>query len=48
MSSIYEYEVVDTGLGGIVILRSDGANIPSDLNNADYRAYLAEIDAETL
>lgn len=48
MSSKYQYEEVDTGLGGIVILRSDGANIPSDLNNADYRVYLAEIDGETL
>ena len=35
----YTYEVIETGLSTI-ILRSDGACIPSDPANADYQVYL--------
>ena len=38
----YTYQVIENLLGEKIILRSDGANIPLDLANSDYQAYLAE------
>ena len=38
----YTYEVIETPLGETIILRSDGASIPSDPANSDYQAYLAK------
>ena len=35
----YTYEVIDNEYGTI-ILRSDGANIPTDPANSDYQRYL--------
>ena len=35
----YTYEIIDTGLGKI-LLRSDGACIPMDPGNSDYQRYL--------
>ena len=36
----YTYEIIETGLGGKMILRSDGACIPMNESNSDYQAYL--------
>ena len=36
----YTYELLETEFGSIV-LRSDGACIPTDPANSDYQAYLA-------
>lgn len=36
----YTYEVIETPLGETIILRSDGASIPTDPANSDYQAYL--------
>jgi hypothetical protein len=36
----YTYKVVVTPLGETIILRSDGATIPTDERNADYQVYL--------
>jgi hypothetical protein len=38
----YTYEVTETELGETIILRSDGAFIPTDPANSDYQAYLAK------
>ena len=42
----YTYEIIETGSGETIILRSDGACIPKDLGNRDYQRYLNP-DAET-
>ena len=36
----YTYKVIETNLGQNIILRSDGACIPTDLANSDYQRYL--------
>jgi hypothetical protein len=36
----YTYEEITSDLGGVIILRSDGANIPIDPANSDYQRYL--------
>jgi hypothetical protein len=36
----YIYELIETGLGQTIILRSDGACIPTDPANSDYQRYL--------
>ena len=36
----YTYEVKETALGETIIVRSDGASIPTDSANADYQTYL--------
>jgi hypothetical protein len=38
---IYTYQIIELGLGEKIILRSDGASIPTNLGNADYQVYLA-------
>jgi hypothetical protein len=40
----YTYQIVDTGLGNQIILRSDGACIPSDPANSDYQTYLRWVE----
>jgi hypothetical protein len=40
----YTYQEITTGLGNVIILRSDGASIPQDPANSDYQAYLASLD----
>ena len=40
----YTYEIFSDGTNEM-ILRSDGACIPKDLGNADYRAYLESLEA---
>jgi len=42
----YTYEEIDTGLNKI-ILRSDGACIPVNLENIDYQEYLISISKST-
>lgn len=45
----YTYQEIITALGDVIILRSDGASIPQDPANSDYRAYLASLnEASTL
>jgi len=36
----FTYEIIETGLGQSIILRSDGACIPMDEANSDYQRYL--------
>jgi hypothetical protein len=36
----YTYEILETGLGDKVLLRSDGVFIPMVDGNADYQRYL--------
>jgi hypothetical protein len=36
----YTYQEIQNELGETIILRSDGANIPTDPANTDYQAYL--------
>ena len=40
----YTYEVIETGLGNSIVLRSDNACIPIDEANSDYQAYLESLD----
>ena len=42
----YTYELLETQFG-LVVLRSDGACIPTDPANSDYQAYLASLEAPT-
>jgi hypothetical protein len=44
--SKYTYEFVTSGLGDTALVRSDGAVIPENLDNADYVAYLNKDKAE--
>ena len=39
----YTYQEISGQLGEKIILRSDGASIPSDPSNSDYQAYLAHL-----
>ena len=36
----YAYEIIDNGINGNTVLRSDGAVIPTDPTNSDYQRYL--------
>lgn len=40
---MYTYQIIKNDFGIELILRSDGAWIPSDPANSDYQAYLAYV-----
>jgi len=40
----YTYEIIKTFLDSTIILRSDGACIPSDPANSDYQSYLKYLE----
>ena len=39
----FTYQTIANLTGAIVVFRSDGANIPKDLANSDYRQYLEDV-----
>jgi hypothetical protein len=40
----YTYQELEASLGNTIILRSDGACIPTDLANSDYQEYLKYLE----
>ena len=43
--SEYTYQILQGPFNTTVILRSDGASIPTEPANSDYQAYLASLEA---